>query len=205
MQVPVENRGGRGTADAHWRDAVFGTELMTGFVGRTGNPLSLMTIASLADLGYQVDRNAAEPYSLPERARPRGGGDHGGRRRRGGGRRRAADPDAAAGGQRELAGGDAWRRGGSHERRVHPAPGGGVGRPLPGPARQPDRAAAEPLHARGERVRSLITTAPTRRAPDGAFGPGAKLLLLARLDDACWVADARGVYARVACGGLEEL
>ena len=32
-----------------------------------------------------------------------------------------------------------------------------------------------------------------------------QLLLLARLDDTCWVADARGVYVRVDCSGLREL
>jgi hypothetical protein len=63
--VPVENQGGQGTADSHWREAVFGNELMTGFVGKAGNPLSRLTIASLQDLGYVVDLNAAEPYSLP--------------------------------------------------------------------------------------------------------------------------------------------
>ncbi len=63
--VPVENTGGPGTANSHWRDTVFGNELMTGFVGAAGNPLSRLTVASLADLGYGVDLSAAEPYSLP--------------------------------------------------------------------------------------------------------------------------------------------
>jgi len=63
--VSVENIGGPGTADSHWREAVFGNELMTGFVGAAGNPLSRMTIASLQDLGYVVDLDAAEPYELP--------------------------------------------------------------------------------------------------------------------------------------------
>jgi hypothetical protein len=63
--VPVENTGGPGTADSHWRETVFRNELMTGFVGVSDNPLSLLTIASLQDLGYIVDLNAAEPYSLP--------------------------------------------------------------------------------------------------------------------------------------------
>jgi len=64
-RVPVENMGGQGTADAHWRESIFRNELMTGFVGTAGNPLSRMTIGSLQDLGYVVDMNAAEPYSLP--------------------------------------------------------------------------------------------------------------------------------------------
>jgi Leishmanolysin len=65
MPVPVENSGGAGTQDSHWRDTVFGNELMTGFVGAAGNPLSRMTVASLKDLGYTVNLDAAEPYSLP--------------------------------------------------------------------------------------------------------------------------------------------
>jgi hypothetical protein len=64
--VPVEHLGGQGTADSHWRDSIFKNELMTGFVNPTGgNPLSKLTVASMADLGYQVDLNAAEPYNLP--------------------------------------------------------------------------------------------------------------------------------------------
>lgn len=63
--VPVENTGGQGTADSHWRESVFRNELMTGFVGAAGNPLSRLTVASLQDLGYQVNMEAAEPYNLP--------------------------------------------------------------------------------------------------------------------------------------------
>jgi hypothetical protein len=64
-RVPVENEGGEGTADGHWRDSVFGSELMTGFVGEAGNPLSRLTVASLEDMGYVVDIDAAEAFSLP--------------------------------------------------------------------------------------------------------------------------------------------
>lgn len=63
--VPVENTGGEGTADSHWRESVFGNELMTGFIGTNHNPLSRMTIASLEDLGYTVNYDAAEEYNLP--------------------------------------------------------------------------------------------------------------------------------------------
>jgi hypothetical protein len=65
MPVPVENDGKPGTRDSHWRKVIFGNELMTGSIGAPGMPISRITIASLADLGYQVDMNAAEPYSLP--------------------------------------------------------------------------------------------------------------------------------------------
>src|SRR4051794_9739074 len=63
--VPVENTGSAGTRNSHWRETVFRSELMTGFVGQAGNPLSRMTAASLQDLGYTVDLTAAEPYALP--------------------------------------------------------------------------------------------------------------------------------------------
>ena len=64
--VPVENGGGPGTRDSHWRETVFRTELMSGFISAQGNPLSRMTAASLDDMGYVVDLNAAEAYDLPD-------------------------------------------------------------------------------------------------------------------------------------------
>lgn len=65
IQVPVENTGGQGTRDSHWRETVFRNELMSGFIAGAGNPLSRMTVASLQDMGYAVNLEAAEPYSLP--------------------------------------------------------------------------------------------------------------------------------------------
>lgn len=49
--VPIETEGGFGTAGLHWSEAVFGTELMTGWIEDEG-PLSALTVASLGDLGY---------------------------------------------------------------------------------------------------------------------------------------------------------
>jgi hypothetical protein len=66
--VPVENRGGSGTARSHWREGVFDAELMTGFVDPAGNPMSRVTVGCLEDLGYQVDYAAADPYTLPSPA-----------------------------------------------------------------------------------------------------------------------------------------
>lgn len=63
--VPVENTGGPGTRDGHWRESVFGNELMTGFIADEGNPLSRLTIACLEDMGYSVNYEAADPYELP--------------------------------------------------------------------------------------------------------------------------------------------
>ncbi|MFI0214281.1 leishmanolysin-related zinc metalloendopeptidase [Streptomyces lydicus] len=64
--VPVANVGGEGSAGSHWREAVFGAELMSPTIAEAGNPMSRMTVASLGDLGYQVDIDAAEPYQLPD-------------------------------------------------------------------------------------------------------------------------------------------
>ncbi|GAA0410624.1 peptidase [Acrocarpospora corrugata] len=64
--VPVENVGGPGSVGSHWRESVFGGELMTSRVSTgVGNPLSRLTVAALGDMGYQVDMAAAEPYVLP--------------------------------------------------------------------------------------------------------------------------------------------
>jgi hypothetical protein len=74
-KVPVENTGGSGTADAHWRESVFGNELMTGFVDPT-DPLSRVTVASLADLGYMVNVAGADPYTLAPGLRAFAHGPH---------------------------------------------------------------------------------------------------------------------------------
>ena len=66
--VPVENdtdQYGAGTLDLHWRESVFGVELMTTVLETAVPPVSSVTIASLADLGYQVHYHRAEPYALP--------------------------------------------------------------------------------------------------------------------------------------------
>ncbi|MFN8051360.1 MAG: leishmanolysin-related zinc metalloendopeptidase [Acidimicrobiales bacterium] len=62
--IPVENSGGPGTADSHWRESVFNAELMTGYIDVGSNPMSAVTIGSLADLGYGVNLAAADPYGF---------------------------------------------------------------------------------------------------------------------------------------------
>jgi len=64
--VPVANIGGAGSRDSHWREAIFANELMSPTIASAGNPRSRMTVASLGDLGYQVDLAAAEAYTLPD-------------------------------------------------------------------------------------------------------------------------------------------
>lgn len=63
--VPLENEGGAGTAEGHWREGTFDNELMTGFIDPGENPLSRLTIAALQDLGYQVNASVADGYALP--------------------------------------------------------------------------------------------------------------------------------------------
>lgn len=58
--VPLEAKGGPGTAEGHWSEDVFNDELMTGWLDSGTNPLSRLTIASLADLGYVVDMSQAD-------------------------------------------------------------------------------------------------------------------------------------------------
>lgn len=62
--IPVENTGGNGTRDSHWRESVLDHELMTGFVEAAGitMPLSAISVASMGDLGYAVNMAAADPY-----------------------------------------------------------------------------------------------------------------------------------------------
>lgn len=63
--VPMEEGGGEGTAYGHWSEAVFGNELLTGFITPGGNPLSRITVGAFADIGYTVDYAAADPYTPP--------------------------------------------------------------------------------------------------------------------------------------------
>lgn len=63
--VPLANTGSAGTRDSHWRESVFNHEIMTGYLDHGINPLSRLTIAALQDMGYQVNPNAADPYTPP--------------------------------------------------------------------------------------------------------------------------------------------
>ncbi len=65
IPVPVENTGGAGTRDSHWRLTALRPELMVGFAQRGGMPLSRLTVGALADLGYQVRLDNAEPFTVP--------------------------------------------------------------------------------------------------------------------------------------------
>jgi hypothetical protein len=58
---------GSGTADSHWRESTFNSELMTGFVEQPGIPMqfSAITIQSLADAGYTINLFSGDDYLVP--------------------------------------------------------------------------------------------------------------------------------------------
>ena len=65
-RVPVENDPTYGSVDKHWRESVFGSELMTsGLREGSADLLSAITIQSLADIGYTVNVEEADAYTLP--------------------------------------------------------------------------------------------------------------------------------------------
>ncbi|WP_235578406.1 Ig-like domain-containing protein [Pseudorhodoferax sp. Leaf267] len=62
--VPLDNRSG--ASPTHWRESVFGNELMTPLLDSgIATPLSALTVAALADMGYTVNTAAAQAYTLP--------------------------------------------------------------------------------------------------------------------------------------------
>ena len=68
-RVPVENGAEQGSADTHWRESVFGDELMTPYLTGDTQPLSLVTVESMYDIWYEVDLTAADAFSLSSAGR----------------------------------------------------------------------------------------------------------------------------------------
>ncbi len=62
--VTVEDTSVVGTGRAHWKEANFKNELMTGYISGTTRPMSLTTVQSMHDLGYTVNAAAADPFNL---------------------------------------------------------------------------------------------------------------------------------------------
>jgi hypothetical protein len=48
----------------YWREAVMGSEIMTSVLNSGANPLSTITIATFADMGYTVSYAEADPYTV---------------------------------------------------------------------------------------------------------------------------------------------
>lgn len=62
-QIFVEDRRGD---NAHWRESFFGNELMTSSLDLgMPNPVSILTLKSFMDLGYNMNLNAADEYLIP--------------------------------------------------------------------------------------------------------------------------------------------
>jgi len=63
-RVPVENIGGPGSRDGHWRESALRNELMTSILNTGTNPLSALSLVSLRDMGYLVNDAVAEPFEI---------------------------------------------------------------------------------------------------------------------------------------------
>ena len=69
-KVPAEKGVKATSGPAFWRESVFGDEIMTPILTGTVQPLSLITIESIADLGYGVDLSQADPFTLSVPGKP---------------------------------------------------------------------------------------------------------------------------------------
>jgi hypothetical protein len=66
--IPIETQGEVGTVGSHWDEECLGQELMTGSVKMGGEPFyrSRLTIGAMKDLGYTVNMDAADPFTLDQ-------------------------------------------------------------------------------------------------------------------------------------------
>jgi len=74
--VKIEDSYGAGTQGSHWDEAVFDTEIMTGFAENSDMPMSKLTVFALADMGWKVNPDAAavDAFTLPSNvSAPTGG------------------------------------------------------------------------------------------------------------------------------------
>jgi len=65
-RIPIETEGGEGTAGGHWDEECLRGELMTGYLSAKSAIVSRMTIASMKDLGYTVNMDAADKYTTAD-------------------------------------------------------------------------------------------------------------------------------------------
>jgi hypothetical protein len=65
-RIPIETEGGEGTAGGHWDEECLRGELMTGYLSQGRAALSRLTIAAFADMGYGVNMDAADEYSIDD-------------------------------------------------------------------------------------------------------------------------------------------
>lgn len=62
IPVPIENIGGEGVRESHWRDAIFDNEVMTSFIQSSNGPISRITIAAFQDMGFKVNFSEADNF-----------------------------------------------------------------------------------------------------------------------------------------------
>lgn len=62
IPVPIENIGDEGTREGHWRESIFGDEVMTSYLDGTVHLMSRITVAALQDMGYSVNFDAADQF-----------------------------------------------------------------------------------------------------------------------------------------------
>ena len=63
-RAPLENGAMPGISDGHWRQSVFGDEVMTPYVTGDSQPLSRITLEALYEVGYELDVMMADPFTL---------------------------------------------------------------------------------------------------------------------------------------------
>ncbi|MBY5285530.1 Calx-beta domain-containing protein, partial [Anabaena sp. PCC 7938] len=63
--VPMTTGVGSGSDYTHWKETVFGNEIMTHILMGATESLSQLSLAVLRDIGWNVNYGAAQPYTLP--------------------------------------------------------------------------------------------------------------------------------------------
>ena len=63
-RAPLENGAMPGISDTHWRQSVFGDEVMTPYLTGDSQPLSRITLEALYEVGYELDVMMADPFTL---------------------------------------------------------------------------------------------------------------------------------------------
>ena len=64
--IPLTTGVGIGSDYIHWKEQVFGNETMSQIFGGATASLSQLSLASLRDVGWNVNYGVAQPYSLPQ-------------------------------------------------------------------------------------------------------------------------------------------
>ncbi|MDZ7960684.1 MAG: pre-peptidase C-terminal domain-containing protein, partial [Aulosira sp. DedQUE10] len=63
--IPMTIGVGEGSDYIHWKEEVFGNEIMTHVTKGATSAFSQLSLAALRDIGWNINYGAAQPYSLP--------------------------------------------------------------------------------------------------------------------------------------------